>query len=687
MQDALSVLGTYFGYNGFRPGQEPLIDALLSGRDAVGIMPTGAGKSLCFQVPALLLDGVTLVVSPLISLMKDQVNALTQAGIAAAYLNSTLTPAQQARVLENAGAGRYKILYVAPERLAAPDFLCWAGGADIPLLAVDEAHCVSQWGQDFRPSYLRIGDFIAGMACRPVLGAFTATATAQVREDMIRLLGLRDPYLAATGFDRENLFFEVRHPRDKYKELRGFLAEREDKSGIIYCLTRKTVEEVCERLQSEGLPATRYHAGLGDRERRENQDAFQADDARVMVATNAFGMGIDKSNVSFVAHYNMPKNMEGYYQEAGRAGRDGSPADCLLLYGGKDVVTNQFLIDKGGDTEELAGEELELFRARERDRLRQMTFYCHTQDCLRGYILRYFGERAPAECGNCGNCLSTAEKVDVTVDAQKILSCVKRMGERFGTGLVVDTLRGSKNARVQDLGFQKLTTYGIMSGVSAARIREIINFLVLRDYLTLTNSEYPVLTLGPRAKGVLFGGEALAMNAPRQPKEAKEKEARPSRALVKNPRLYSMLHVLRAKLAATQSVPAFVIFSDASLRDMCQKLPLDDESFLSVSGVGQAKLARYGKAFLEVIRKEAENRDRNVGEPIEVDNLSYRESLAAQGVTKAFGRWTDDEDDQLREEFHMELSYEEIGKAHGRTPRAIEMRLEKLGLVVSSGAG
>lgn len=684
MQDKYSLLQAYFGYDTFRTGQEDIIDALATGRDAVGIMPTGAGKSLCFQIPALMLEGVSLVISPLISLMKDQVNALTQAGIPAAFLNSSLTAVQQRRVLDNAREGRYTILYVAPERLSATEFLGFTRLAKIPFVGVDEAHCVSQWGQDFRPSYLRISEFIQGMEVRPVVGAFTATATKRVREDMVRLLCLRDPVVVSTGFDRQNLFFEVDNPRDKFSALRLFLEQREGKSGIIYCLTRKTVEEVSRRLRDLGFPATRYHAGLPDQERRENQDRFQADEAPIMVATNAFGMGIDKSNVSYVVHYNMPKNMEGYYQEAGRAGRDGAPAECLLLYSGQDVVTNQFLIDKAGDNEEMDQEAMEAFQQEERARLRTMTFYCHTQDCLRAYILRYFGDEAPVRCGNCSNCTGDTRQEDITVEAQKILSCVKRMGERFGIGMVVDTLRGSKNEKVLRFGFDKLSTYGIMADTKAPRLREIINQLVLGGYLALTDTEYPVLRLGSRAKGLLFGGETITINVAKTREERTEKPPRQTRGRLRDPRLFTKLQALRRELALAQSVPAFVIFADASLLDMCNKLPTTRERLLEVGGVGQAKLQRYGDQFLAVIREHLEEAGTagagETAEPVEVEALTYRETLAAQGMEQAFKRWTDQEDAELRGEYSVGKSLEEMAQSHGRTRRAIEMRLEKLGL-------
>ncbi len=436
-QDKYDILKTYYGYDTFRDGQEELIDGLLNGQDVCGIMPTGAGKSVCYQVPALLLPHVTLVVSPLISLMKDQVRALNQMGVHAAYLNSSLSWNQYKKALAYAKEGRYKIIYVAPERLLTEDFLDFAASTPISLLAVDEAHCVSQWGQDFRPSYLKIPEFVRTLPIRPVIGAFTATATREVREDIIRMLELSDPHVAVTGFDRKNLYFEVRHDKDKYRSIRDYLLAHPDSSGVIYCATRKNVEEVCDRLLADGFRATRYHAGLSDEERRANQEAFTYDDAPIMVATNAFGMGIDKSNVRFVLHYNMPKNMESYYQEAGRAGRDGAKADCILFYSGQDVITNQFFIEQDRDNEELTGEALEEVRRQDRERLKKMTFYCHTTDCLRDYMLRYFGEFGSNYCGNCSNCLNTFETIDITELANDLIGCILTSGMRFGVNVIL----------------------------------------------------------------------------------------------------------------------------------------------------------------------------------------------------------------------------------------------------------
>ncbi|MDD3339205.1 MAG: RecQ family ATP-dependent DNA helicase [Lachnospiraceae bacterium] len=418
MSDKYSILKEYFGYDEFRSGQEPLMDGILAGRDVLGIMPTGAGKSMCYQIPALLMSGITLVISPLISLMKDQVESLNQAGIHAAYLNSSLTHRQYELALSYAAQGRYKIIYVAPERLTTGEFLEFAMNTEISMISIDEAHCVSQWGQDFRPSYLRILDFIKLLPARPVISAFTATATAAVRDDVLRILQLQDPLVETTGFDRSNLYFQVETPKDKYAALLNHLDEFVDQSGIIYCLTRKVVEEVCSKLNRDGFPATRYHAGLSDRERQQNQEDFIYDVKPIMVATNAFGMGIDKSNVRFVVHYNMPKNMESYYQEAGRAGRDGEPSKCFLLYGGQDVVLNQFFINHNRDNNELSDEQLALTKKLDEDRLRQMTFYCFSKTCLRKYILDYFGERLKEDCDNCSVCLHVVEPTEKETSAR-----------------------------------------------------------------------------------------------------------------------------------------------------------------------------------------------------------------------------------------------------------------------------
>jgi len=595
------ILKQYFGYDVFWEGQEELVDNILSGNDVMGIMPTGAGKSICFQVPALIFEGITLVVSPLISLMKDQVQALVTNGVRVAFINSSLTYNQIIEVIENAKNGKYKIIYIAPERLDTAEFVKFSQNANIAMVTVDEAHCVSQWGQNFRPSYLKINNFIEKLSRRPVIAAFTATATSEVKDDIIKILKLNNPFIMATGFNRENLYFEVQKPDDKYGAVIKYLKSHPDKSGIIYCLTRKSVEEVCENLIKDKYSATRYHAGLSEIERTKNQDDFLFDRKTIMVATNAFGMGIDKSNVSFVIHYNMPKNIESYYQEAGRAGRDGTSADCILLYGGKDVVTNQFLIDNPNDNNDMDSEIMELVKEKDRERLKQMTYYCHSMDCFREYILKYFGDSTVNFCGNCSNCNTNFEELDVTEDAHKILSCIFRMNQRFGIKMVIDTLRGSKAEKILNCGLDQIKTYGIMADVKEKRIRVIINYLVLGDYLMLTNSEFPVVKLTPKARELLQNGEVLMMKIAKDIK-VEVKTAKKGKAVDSD--LFNKLRELRFKLAAEKKVPAYIIFSDAALADMCSKMPSNDAEFLEVSGVGKVKLEAYGEKFLEVINKK-----------------------------------------------------------------------------------
>ena len=605
MRDKLSVLKEYFGHDSFREGQDRITDSLLGGRDVLGIMPTGAGKSICYQVPALMFDGITIVVSPLISLMKDQVSALVQSGVAAAYINSSLTHAQYLKVLQNMESGKYKIIYVAPERLCAPAFLGICRNLDISMVAVDEAHCVSQWGQDFRPSYLKIPDFIDALNSRPVVGAFTATATGAVRDDIKALLKLVSPLVVTTGFDRPNLFFSVMQPKNKSIALMKLIKERKSESGIVYCSTRKAVEEVCELLQKNGFAATRYHAGLDENERRRNQDDFVYDRASIMVATNAFGMGIDKSNVSFVIHYNMPKNMESYYQEAGRAGRDGRNADCILLYSAKDVRTNQFLINNSEPNPDLTEDEQEEVRQRDRERLKQMTFYCTTHKCLRKFILEYFGDKSPERCEKCSNCLSNHENTDITIDAQKIMSCVARTGQRYGKKVICDVLRGSKNERLISAGLSRQSTYGIMADCPEKRLRDIIDHLCENGYMIAQGDEYPILKLAMKSREVLAGQETLRMmlEIPQKKKTSAAKDAPLPPA---DEKLLAALKDLRKSLAMRQSIPAYVVFTDATLIDMCRIKPKTQDEFMEVSGVGQAKSQRYGEVFLAVIAEFSE---------------------------------------------------------------------------------
>lgn len=604
--DKYKVLKDVFGYDTFREGQEGLIDSTLAGRDVLGIMPTGAGKSICFQVPALLFQGITIVVSPLISLMKDQVAALNAAGVHAAFINSSLTEGQYRKAMEFAARGRYKIIYAAPERLMTDSFLALVNQVEISMVAADEAHCISQWGQDFRPSYLKIAEFIQVLPKRPVIAAYTATATRAVKEDILCILGLQNPFVAVTGYDRKNLCFAVEKPKDKIQALLDYLDKNREKSGIIYCNTRKNVEEIHRRLIQEGYPAVRYHAGLSDEEKKQNQEDFIYDRMPVMVATNAFGMGIDKSNVRFVLHFNMPKDIESYYQEAGRAGRDGEPGECVLYYAGQDVKTNEFLINQQMENEEFDREDMELIRERNFERLRKMTFYCFTNECLREYILRYFGEYGGNYCGNCKNCLTEFQDTDVTKEAESILKLVKTSGQRYGIQAVTDAVHGSDSAKVRQFHLNENTYYGVLKDRTIVRIRQILNDLLVKDYLVLTAGDYPVLRLGERGKAMLDGAEEqvllkLPKEQPKMQSSAKSGKQKVTDE-VKYPLLFERLRQKRYKMAQEAKVPPYIIFSDKTLRQMSTYLPVTKEEMLSINGVGNSKYEKYGEAFAEEIR-------------------------------------------------------------------------------------
>ena len=599
--DKRSILKNRFGYEEFRHGQEEVIDAILDGRDVLAVMPTGAGKSLCYQIPALMLPGMTIVISPLISLMKDQVSALREAGCPAAFLNSSQSAAEYMQAMDEIANG-VKLLYIAPERLQKSQMSELAAGGTVPLVVVDEAHCVSQWGHDFRTSYLHIAQFINEIEPRPAAAAFTATATVKVRDDIRRLLSLRDPFAITTGFNRPNLYFEVQKPGNKKAALLNCLAPRRNSSGIIYCATRKAVEETCALLACHGFSATRYHAGLEDGERKKNQDDFLYDRKTVMVATNAFGMGINKSNVSFVIHYNMPKNIESYYQEAGRAGRDGAPADCILLYSGQDVRINEYLITHNDDEETNPA-----LQAHNRELLRQMTFYATGDDCLRRRLLAYFGEQSPTYCGNCSNCLVEFVQTDVTEEAQKIISCVYRLKQRgrsFGKTMITDILRGSKNEKIRSLGLDTLSTWSIMSRTSPHRIRAVIDFLIAEGMLIQEEGEYPVIVMG-NASDVLKGQRQVYMKLP------KERKPPPAEILPTgsgfDQALFDKLRELRREIAAQENVPAYIVFSDASLRDMCRKKPVSLTQFSGITGVGDIKQEKYGETFTAFIRKNTQD--------------------------------------------------------------------------------
>ena len=607
MDSASEILARYFGYTSFRPGQEGLIKDILAGRDVLGIMPTGGGKSLCYQVPALLLPGVTLVISPLISLMADQVASLNASGVPAVCLNSTLTDAEFSSTMRGILAGKYKLLYVAPERLESASFRDMFSRLEIPLVAVDEAHCVSQWGQDFRPSYLKIAPTIERISPRPTVAAFTATATERVRDDIKNLLRLNSPDVVVTGFDRPNLFFDVRRPHKKDEELERIIHTHKGKPGIIYCSTRKKTERVCEKLLSMGVRAERYHAGLPDKERAEAQRAFQYDEAEVMVATNAFGMGIDKSNVGWVLHYNMPKSLDEYYQEAGRAGRDGSPADCILLYNSQDIATAKLLLqnDEG------------IISDSDKQRLDAMVGYCHSRSCLRGYILDYFGEEHKETCGNCGNCRAEYRFEDITREAQMILSCVERIRGRLGYNLgraaVSDVLRARLSETVIDKGLARLTTFGLMEGVRKSRLNTLIDELISQNLL-MTN-EFGALACTSKAAGVLFHDEKVTMpikvynkrkksSAKSEPSGETAKKRPKNQPAVENPEvLYARLRNLRARIARENAVPAYVIFSNATLQAIALAAPDTLDELREISGVGNVKLERYGAQIVSEVQR------------------------------------------------------------------------------------
>ena len=602
--DKNELLQHYFGYGAFRPGQEELVSGILSGQDVFGIMPTGGGKSICYQLPGLMLPGVTLVISPLISLMHDQVMALKAAGIPGAYVNSSLTFPQLRAVYRNMLLGKYKIIYVAPERLESEGFLDAVMQMDISMVAVDEAHCISQWGQDFRPSYLRIVEFIRRLPRRPVIAAFTATATTKVREDVKRILQLRSPVEVVTGFDRPNLYFEVRHPETKEAELLKLLDKRKGRSGIIYCSTRKSVEHICQFLTDRGFAATRYHAGLEEGERMANQDAFLYDEKTIMVATNAFGMGIDKSNVNFVIHYNMPKSLEAYYQEAGRAGRDGSNADCILLYGSRDVQIARFLIENGSDNEDLSEEQRELIKRQDYERLEAMVTYCKTRSCLRGWILEYFGQKHPEACGSCGSCAKEYEKKDITREAQMILSCVMRIKEKLGYHVgkptVVRTLQGSREKKLLELGLQELSVYGLLKTMGANAIKELISRLEDSGYL-VTEMEHQTLRPTEKADGVLWFGEQVEVLVLKKEEILQKLD---DDGMTEDEReLFDLLRECRSALAREHGVAPFMIFSNATLMDMARKHPTNMTAFKRVSGVGEMKASWYGREFLKVLKK------------------------------------------------------------------------------------
>ncbi|MDQ0973477.1 ATP-dependent DNA helicase RecQ [Neobacillus niacini] len=585
-EKAQQLLESHFGYSSFRNGQELAIQSVLAGENTICVMPTGGGKSICYQIPALVLPGTTIVISPLISLMKDQVDALVQVGIPATFINSSLNYNEANQRIWEAKQGMYKLLYVAPERLESREFIEDLKQMDIPLVAVDEAHCISQWGHDFRPSYRHIQQMVRSLPQKPNVIALTATATPRVRDDICETLNIEEENSIITGFERENLTFSVIKGQDRLHFVRDYLKKNEKEAGIIYAATRKNVDQLYERLKKENINVARYHAGMGDAERISEQDRFLKDEASVMVATSAFGMGIDKSNIRYVLHFQLPKNMESYYQEAGRAGRDGLESECILLYSSQDVQVQRFLIDQSSDRSRIHAEL---------EKLQQMVDYCHTENCLQEFILKYFGETETETCGRCGNCLDSRSSNDVTKEAQMVMSCIIRMGQRFGKTLTAQVLTGSKNKKVTEMGFDKLTTYGIMKEKGSKEVSDFIEFLISQELIAIEQGQFPTIFVSPKGKDVLLGKE-----------QVHRRETVKVREISQDDPLFETLREVRRAIAETEKVPPFVIFSDAALKDMCARLPRTNEEFLNVSGVGEHKLKKYGLNFIQAIRSFCE---------------------------------------------------------------------------------
>ena len=601
------ALKAVFGYDSFRPGQEAVINAILEGRDILAVMPTGAGKSLCYQVPAMLLSGITLVISPLISLMQDQVKALNEAGVNAAFINSSLSEKELNDTFKNAYKGHYKIIYVAPERLMSEGFISFAKSVEISMVTVDEAHCISQWGQDFRPSYMDIAEFINILDKRPIISAFTATATQNVREDIICSLGLNDPYFLVTGFDRENLFFQVDKPQNKERFILDFIGRHRGESGIIYCATRKNVDSLYTLLRKQHISVGKYHAGMSNEERKQMQNDFVFDYTSIVIATNAFGMGIDKSNVRFVIHYNMPSSMENYYQEAGRAGRDGLNSECILLFSPQDIIINRFLLEHKDFSDV---DPIDAMTIRERDikRLQIMEGYCYTTECLRNYILKYFGEDPKKPCDDCGNCLRQFETLDMTEEAKKIINCIYESRGRYGKNIIMDTVLGAKTARLTEIGATEYKSYGVLESSNKNLLRRLIEELLLEGYIA--TGEYQVLKLGDISKLKLKDTKVLvkitdedkATNRKLKPKKnIKGMDSLTSSGF----KLFDKLKELRLEIAREEKMPPYIVFNDKTLIDMCAKMPITKSDMLNVSGVGENKYGKYGERFIDVIKEHA----------------------------------------------------------------------------------
>ena len=601
--DAKEALKVYFGYDSYKPGQEEIIDSILAGKDVLAIMPTGSGKSICYQVPALLLPGITIVISPLISLMQDQVKALNEAGIKAGYINSSLTESQISTVYARALDGAYKILYVAPERLESYEFTNFAGKVGISMVTVDEAHCISQWGQDFRPSYLKIVDFIDGLSKRPIVSAFTATATEEVKNDISCVLKLNDPKIVVTGFDRENLYFDVETIKKKDDYVLEYIKNHPEDSGIIYCATRKNVDALYELLSNAGIQVARYHAGMNNEDRKESQNDFIYDRSPVIIATNAFGMGIDKSNVRFVIHYNMPQSMENYYQEAGRAGRDGEPSQCILLFSAQDIMINKFLLDHK-DFTDIPYEDIELIRQKDAKRLQIMEGYCRTYGCLRNYILEYFGEKRNEPCDSCGNCHREFTEIDMTEDAKLVINCVWETKGRYGLNIILGTLLGANRARLKELGTVQYKTYGALKDRTESELRLLINQLFLDGYLYQTTDKYSVIRMG-NIEPLKDPNTHVLIRTYKDRETERQTKSHSRKSMDALTRagyeLFEILRKLRLTIAREEGLPPYIIFSDKTLIDMSIETPTDRQAILNVSGVGEAKYEKYGERFIDAV--------------------------------------------------------------------------------------
>ncbi|EDX66106.1 MULTISPECIES: DNA helicase RecQ [Bacillus] len=642
---AQELLASYFGYSSFRRGQDETIKNVLDGKDTVCIMPTGGGKSICYQIPALVFEGTTLVISPLISLMKDQVDTLVQNGISATYINSSISITEANQRIQLAKQGHYKLLYVAPERLDSMEFVDQLIDMKIPMIAIDEAHCISQWGHDFRPSYLHIHHILDYLPEKPLVLALTATATPQVRDDICNTLGINQENTIMTTFERENLSFSVIKGQDRNAYLADYIRQNQKESGIIYAATRKVVDQLYEDLMKAGVSVSKYHAGMSDHDRNEQQELFLRDEVSVMVATSAFGMGIDKSNIRYVIHYQLPKNMESYYQEAGRAGRDGLDSACILLYASQDVQVQRFLIDQSTGESRFSNEL---------EKLQNMTDYCHTEQCLQSFILQYFGEEPKEDCGRCGNCTDNRESIDVTRESQMVLSCMIRTNQRFGKQMIAQVLTGSKNKKVIEFNFHTLPTYGLLSNRSVKEVSEFIEFLISDELIAVEHGTYPTLKVTEKGKEVLLGKENVL-----------RKERVETRQIVQDHPLFEVLREVRKEIAQGEGVPPFVIFSDQTLKDMCAKMPQSDSELLTVKGIGEHKLVKYGSHFLQAVQHFIE------------ENPNYAETIKTEVVTerKKTGKASANSHLETYEMYKQDIDLDEIAKERGLSRQTIENHL------------